>query len=97
MQEIIINGQDLATIANATQAAIAACKNVDGLQRISAGNYNGKLGKSFIYLDPDTAGVIVQGPPIDAKPHAVRSLFNLFWGGLRISQISPTIPRPRST
>ena len=52
VQEIIINGQDLPTIATATQAAIAAAKGVEGLQRISAGNYGGKLGKSFIYLDP---------------------------------------------
>jgi formylmethanofuran--tetrahydromethanopterin N-formyltransferase len=53
VQEIIINGPDLATISKATQAAIRAAENVPGLERISAGNYNGKLGKSFIYLHPD--------------------------------------------
>src|SRR4051812_993831 len=52
VQEIIINGRDLATIAKATQAAIAASVETPGLARISAGNYGGRLGKSFIYLDP---------------------------------------------
>ena len=52
VQEIIINGKDLPTIAAATQAAIAAAKDVPGLARISAGNYGGRLGKSFVYLDP---------------------------------------------
>jgi formylmethanofuran--tetrahydromethanopterin N-formyltransferase len=52
VQEIIINGSDLKTIAAATQAAIAAAKDVPGLAKISAGNYGGRLGKSFIYLDP---------------------------------------------
>jgi len=31
----------------------AASVNSPGLLRISAGNYGGKLGKSFIYLHPD--------------------------------------------
>jgi formylmethanofuran--tetrahydromethanopterin N-formyltransferase len=53
VQEIIINGCDLATIAAATQAAIAAARDVPGLTTISAGNYGGRLGKSFIYLHPD--------------------------------------------
>ncbi len=35
-----------------TQAAIAAAKDTPDLLRISAGNYGGRLGKSFIYLDP---------------------------------------------
>jgi formylmethanofuran--tetrahydromethanopterin N-formyltransferase len=52
VQEIIINGSDLKTIAAATQAAIAAAKDVPGLVKISAGNYGGRLGKSFVYLDP---------------------------------------------
>ena len=50
--EIIINGRDLPTIAAATQAAIAAAVDTPGLLRISAGNYGGRLGKSFIYLLP---------------------------------------------
>jgi formylmethanofuran--tetrahydromethanopterin N-formyltransferase len=53
IQEIIINGRDLPTIARATQAAIAAAVETPGLVRISAGNYGGRLGKSFIYLRPE--------------------------------------------
>jgi formylmethanofuran--tetrahydromethanopterin N-formyltransferase len=53
IQEIIINGRDLPTIAHATQAAIAACLETPGLVRISAGNYGGRLGKSLIYLRPE--------------------------------------------
>ena len=53
MQEIIINGRDLPTIVNATQAAIAASVETPGLMKISAGNYGGRLGKSFIYLHPE--------------------------------------------
>ena len=53
VQEIIINGCDLPTIVKATQAAIAASKAVPDLLTISAGNYGGRLGKSFIYLHPE--------------------------------------------
>ena len=53
VMEIIINGRDLPTIVQATQAAIAASVETPGLLRISAGNYNGRLGKSFIYLHPE--------------------------------------------
>jgi formylmethanofuran--tetrahydromethanopterin N-formyltransferase len=53
VMEIIINGRDLATIAKATQAAIAASVDAAGLLRISAGNYGGRLGKSFVYLRPE--------------------------------------------
>ena len=53
VMEIIINGRDLNAIIDATQAAIAASVNTPGLLRISAGNYGGRLGKSFIYLHPD--------------------------------------------
>lgn len=53
VMEIIMNGRDLATIARATQAAIAACVDTPGLVKISAGNYGGRLGKSFIYLRPE--------------------------------------------
>ena len=38
---------------NATQAAIKASVDTPGLLRISAGNYGGRLGKSFIYLHPE--------------------------------------------
>jgi formylmethanofuran--tetrahydromethanopterin N-formyltransferase len=52
IMEIIINGRDLDSISGATQAAIAASADTRGLLRISAGNYGGKLGKSFIFLKP---------------------------------------------
>jgi formylmethanofuran--tetrahydromethanopterin N-formyltransferase len=52
IMEIIINGKDLETISRATQAAIAAAADTPGLVKISAGNYGGRLGKSFIYLRP---------------------------------------------
>jgi formylmethanofuran--tetrahydromethanopterin N-formyltransferase len=53
VMEIIINGRDLNAIIRATQAAIQASLNTPGLLRISAGNYGGRLGKSFIYLNPE--------------------------------------------
>jgi len=53
VMEIILNGRDLPTIVEATQRAIAAAVDTPGLVRISAGNYGGRLGKSFIYLHPD--------------------------------------------
>lgn len=53
VMEIILNGRDLKTIVAATQAAIAASVDTPGLVRISAGNYGGRLGKSFIYLHPE--------------------------------------------
>jgi formylmethanofuran--tetrahydromethanopterin N-formyltransferase len=57
IMEIIINGADLATISRATQAAIAAARETPGLLKISAGNYGGRLGKSFIYLRPERVGL----------------------------------------
>ena len=56
VMEIIINGADLPTIARATQAAIAAAVDTPGLIKISAGNYGGRLGKSFVYLRPERQG-----------------------------------------
>jgi formylmethanofuran--tetrahydromethanopterin N-formyltransferase len=52
VMEIIINGRDLASLCAATRAAIAASAETPGLVKISAGNYNGRLGKNFVYLDP---------------------------------------------
>lgn len=52
IMEIIINGRNLQAIVDATQAAIRASVDTPGLLRISAGNYGGRLGKSFVYLDP---------------------------------------------
>lgn len=53
IMEIIINGHDLKTVFDATQAVIQATVNCPGLTRISAGNYGGRLGKSFLYLHPE--------------------------------------------
>ncbi len=53
IMEVIINGQDLQTIAMATHRAIEAAAETPGLIKISAGNYGGRLGKSFIYLHPE--------------------------------------------
>ena len=50
VQEIILNGSDLETIQTATNAAIDAAVETPGLIKISAGNYGGRLGKSFVYL-----------------------------------------------
>jgi len=57
VMEIILNGRDLTTLTTATHAAIAASLQTPGLVRISAGNYNGRLGKSFIYLHPERNAV----------------------------------------
>jgi formylmethanofuran--tetrahydromethanopterin N-formyltransferase len=53
VMEIIMDGRDITSIIAATQAAIAAAASAPGLVRISAGNYGGKLGRSFIYLHPN--------------------------------------------
>ncbi len=53
VMEIIINGRGMPEIIAATQAAITAARDQEGLTMISAGNYGGRLGKSLIYLHPD--------------------------------------------
>ena len=53
VMEIIMNGQNIESIIDATQAAIQASKETPGLSMISAGNYGGKLGKSFVFLHPE--------------------------------------------
>lgn len=53
VMEIIMNGQGMPPIIDATQAAIKASVNTPGLIMISAGNYGGRLGKSFIFLHPE--------------------------------------------
>lgn len=53
VMEIIMNGRDLQAISQATQLAIKASQHAPGLLRISAGNYGGRLGKSFIWLLPE--------------------------------------------
>jgi len=48
--EIVINGVSLDAVKEATRAGIDAAREVDGVLRISAGNYGGKLGEYKIYL-----------------------------------------------
>ena len=48
--EIVINGLSLKTVKEAMKAGICAAMTVEGVSRISAGNYGGKLGKYKIYL-----------------------------------------------
>lgn len=57
IMEIIINGRSLEAVAAATYAAIAAARPTSGLLKISAGNYGGRLGKSFIHLIPKSEPV----------------------------------------
>jgi len=54
IMEVIINGHDLEAITAATHRAIEAAVETPGLVKISAGNYGGRLGKSFIYLHPES-------------------------------------------
>ncbi len=67
IMEIVINGRDLETVSAATQAAIAASRDTPGLVRITAGNYGGRLGKSFIYLHPRQEAA---GPHVSAAVQA---------------------------
>ncbi len=48
--EIVINGVSLDAVKEAMKAGIEAARQVDGVLRISAGNYGGKLGEYKIYL-----------------------------------------------
>jgi formylmethanofuran--tetrahydromethanopterin N-formyltransferase len=48
--EIVINGTSMEAIKKAIKAGIQSASKVDGVVRISAGNYGGKLGKHKIYL-----------------------------------------------
>jgi len=48
--EIVINGVSLEAVKEAMKAGIRSASKVDGVVRISAGNYGGKLGKHRIYL-----------------------------------------------
>lgn len=54
IMEIVLNGRDLAAVTAATHAALAAAIETPGLVKITAGNYGGRLGKSFIHLRPQT-------------------------------------------
>jgi formylmethanofuran--tetrahydromethanopterin N-formyltransferase len=48
--EIVINGVSIDAVKEAMRAGIRAAMSVNGVARISAGNYGGKLGKYRIYL-----------------------------------------------
>jgi formylmethanofuran--tetrahydromethanopterin N-formyltransferase len=54
VMEIVINGRDHESVDKAMQAAIHAAKETPGLIKISAGNYDGRLGKTFFYLRPES-------------------------------------------
>jgi formylmethanofuran--tetrahydromethanopterin N-formyltransferase len=53
VMEIIINGRSLQAVSDATQASIAAASTVEGVTKITAGNYGGRLGKSWVWLHPE--------------------------------------------
>ncbi|MHC4878663.1 MAG: formylmethanofuran--tetrahydromethanopterin N-formyltransferase [Planctomycetota bacterium] len=53
VMEIVINGRTLDAISSATQAAIAASVETPGLVKITAGNYGGRLGKTWVWLKPE--------------------------------------------
>jgi len=48
--EVVINGVSLEAVKEAMRAGIQAVAEVDGVVRVSAGNYGGKLGDHKIYL-----------------------------------------------
>jgi formylmethanofuran--tetrahydromethanopterin N-formyltransferase len=48
--EIVINGTSMDAVKKAMKVGIQAAAKVDGVVRVSAGNYGGKLGKHKIYL-----------------------------------------------
>jgi len=48
--EIVINATTLDILREAMKAAIYSVRNIQGVSRISAGNYGGTLGKHKIYL-----------------------------------------------
>jgi formylmethanofuran--tetrahydromethanopterin N-formyltransferase len=48
--EIVINGISLRAVKEAMKTGIEAALSVDGVVKVSAGNYGGKLGDYKIYL-----------------------------------------------
>lgn len=48
--EIVINGTSMDAVKKAMKAGIQSATKVNGVVKISAGNYSGKLGKHKIYL-----------------------------------------------
>ena len=50
ISEIVINGVSMDAVKEAMKAGIKAVSDIDGVMRVSAGNYDGKLGEFKIYL-----------------------------------------------
>ena len=48
--EIVINGVSLDSVKEAMKAAMDSVRDVEGLVKLSAGNYRGKLGRYKVYL-----------------------------------------------
>lgn len=48
--EIVINGISIDAVKDAMKAAMSSVKDVEGVVKISAGNYGGKLGRYKIYV-----------------------------------------------
>jgi formylmethanofuran--tetrahydromethanopterin N-formyltransferase len=48
--EIVINGTSIEAVKQAMRAGIQSARKVEGVVRISAGNYDGKLGRHKIGL-----------------------------------------------
>jgi formylmethanofuran--tetrahydromethanopterin N-formyltransferase len=48
--EIVINGLEMESVKKAMKVGIEAACEVDGVTKISAGNYNGQLGKYNLHL-----------------------------------------------
>ncbi len=48
--EIVVNGLDLESVKKAMKEGIAAATKVEGVEKISAGNYSGKIGPMKIFL-----------------------------------------------
>ncbi|MGB7002661.1 MAG: formylmethanofuran--tetrahydromethanopterin N-formyltransferase [Halobacteriota archaeon] len=49
--EIVINGLSLDSVKRAMKAAVDSVRDVEGVVKLSAGNYGGRLGRYKIYLD----------------------------------------------
>jgi len=48
--EIVINGVNLEVVKKAMYVCLEVASKVDGVVKLSAGNYGGKLGQHKIYL-----------------------------------------------
>jgi formylmethanofuran--tetrahydromethanopterin N-formyltransferase len=48
--EIVVNGVSLEAVKRAMKTAIFSTMDVEGVMKVSAGNYGGKLGKYQIFL-----------------------------------------------